>query len=585
MVWWDFTNTPFIIFSVIILITFSLIAFLSISFSLSNVKMQKNNLSIAHERNTVRVYIIDLKNNYVTYFTRSDLRVKMRITLSQFYLFFAENSVDKLKNWIYGICIDNRNLSDYIEVDVVSRRSKKSYYSILKKIKFDSKVGLLHLESHLMEYTSPNTTATKKSHGVLIGHVNKEDVKALIEKQKSLTGYTFCTRFFYTRNQIVAQDKVESIIIANLKNIVYKFAVDTSRTRQIVDEPGNEIMLFDLSMNDKEKALKLVANMCHEIKKTLGIKGYLDTVGFAIGIVENAQYYQDFNAIYKTAQQACIYAEQHALESYFYTRSSKLILSETGKYSQEISRLLKPGVLRYSFRAIINATKANVIGYFNTIKAPESPFSNFMEMSKYSAKVHRNKEFFAFISKNVINTYASMKHDEKALLFMPASLSDISFMFDTLMQISNIKNCPLVLVFEERDFDEEDIDSASVKHLFDSIKHEGISLGLLMHDQNLLLDPEIYSNFGYFIVGSSMIKEIRKSKFTRLSIHTLVEQLLKYKKPIIANDVEGWQAIELIVNSGIEYISSETISPSSPLILPLDKKRIERLHALSVKYQ
>ena len=82
-----------------------------------------------------------------------------------------------------------------------------------------------------------------------------------------------------------------------------------------------------------------------------------------------------------------------------------------------------------------------------------------------------------------------------------------------------------------------------------------------------------------------MIKEIRKSKFTRLSIHTLVEQLLKYKKPIIASDVEGWQSLELVVNSGIEYISSETISPSSPFILPLDKRKVERLKSLSIKYQ
>ena len=208
-----------------------------------------------------------------------------------------------------------------------------------------------------------------------------------------------------------------------------------------------------------------------------------------------------------------------------------------------------------------------------------------MEMSKYSAKVHRNKEFFAFVSKNVISMYASEKHSDTAKLFMPVSLSDISFMHETIVQIPQLKNCPLVLVFEERDFSEEEVDTASLRHLFESIKRENISLGLLLHDQNLLLDPEIYSNFDYFMVDNKMIKEIRKSKFTRLSIHTLVEQLLKYKKPIIASDVEGWQALELIVNSGIEYISSETISPSSPFILPLDKRKVERLTSISKNYQ
>lgn len=585
MAWWDFSNQQFVVFFSLVMTVIVLINLLIGTFAWSNARILANNYSITREGKSVRIYIIDLKNNNVIYFTRNDLKNKQRISLSQFYLFFNEKSVDKLKNWIYGICIENRVLSDYIEADIVSRRSKKSYYSILKKVKFDSKVGLLHLESHIMVYTSPSSEAIKRNRGVLVGHVNKEDVKKLIEKQKNLTGYTFCTRFFYRRSQVAIQDKVESIIIATLKNVVYKFAVATSKSRQIIDEPGNEIVLFDLLMSDKEKAVNLVANMCHEIKQVMGIEGYEENIGFAIGVVENAQYYQDFNAIYKTAEQACIYAEQHQLESYFYTRSNKLILSETGKYSQEISRLLRPNVLRYSFRAIINANKGTVIGYYNSIKAPESPFSNFMEMSKYSAKVYRNKEFFAFVSKNVISIYASEKHNEKAKLFMPVSLTDINFMHEIIVQIPQLKNCPLVLVFEERDFDEEEVDSASIKHLFDSIKREGISLGLLMHDQNLLLDPEIYPNFDYFIIDNKMLKEIRKSKFTRLSIHTLVEQLLKYKKPIIANDVEGWQAIELIVNSGIEYISSEAISPSSHMILPLDKRKVERLTSISQSYQ
>ena len=585
MIWLDFADKPFVIFFIITVTSLVLLILLIISFSLSNMKMANNMRSILREGKAVRLYIIDLKNNNVTYFTRGELRNKRVISLSQFYMFFSEDCIDRLKNWIYGICIENRALSDYIEADIVSRRTKKSYYSILKKVKFDSKIGLLHLESHIMEYTSTSNAPFRHNHGVAVGHVSKEEIKTLIEKQKNLSGFTFCTRFFYKRSQVAMQDNVEKIIVATLKNTIYKFAVTTNRNRQIIDELGNEIMLFDLQMNDKEKALKLVANMCHEIKKVRGIEGYDDTIGFTIGIVENAQYYQDFNAIYKTAQQACIYAEQHDLETYFYTRSNKLILSETGKYSQEITRLLTPNVLRYSFRAIVNTTTSSVIGYYNSIKAPESPFANFMEMSKYSAKVHRNKEFFAFVSKDIINLYASENRDKNVKLFMPVSLSDHSFMYETIMQIPSVKKCPLVLVFEERDFDEEDVDLASLRHLFESFKREGIHLGMLMHDQNLLLDPEIYPNFDYFIIGNTMIKEIRKSKFTRLSIHTLVEQLLKYKKPIIANDVEGWQALELIVNSGIEYVSSEAISSSSPLLLPLDKRKTERLKQLSMKYQ
>lgn len=585
MAWWDFSDIHFLIFFIITLSVFVLITAFIVSFSVFNQIDINSKRSITRESNTIRIYIIDLKNNNVIYFNKSNIKEKNNITLSQFYLNFKEEDVDKLKNWIYSICIENRTMNDFIEVDMVTQKGKNSYYSILKKIKFDSKVGLLHLESHLMKYISPNNAVIKKNHGVQVGHVDKGTIKELIEKQKNLTGYTFCTRFFYLSTQAAGLDKIERVTIATLKNVVYSFALYSTKPRQIIDEPGNEIVLFDLSMTDKERALKLVANMTNELKKTIGIKGYQRSIGFAIGVVENAQYYQDFGAIYKTVEQACIYAQQHNLSSYFYTRSNKLILSETGKYSQEISRLLKPGVLKYTFKAIVNVAEGETIGYINNISTPESPFKNYNEMTKYSAKVHRNREFFAFCSKNVVSRYASEKRDDNARLFMQASLTDLDFIFETIIQIPQIKECPLTLTFLERDFDEENVDMPTLHQLFDSLKREDIHSALILNDQNILLDPAIYSNFDYFIIAGSMLKEIRKSKFTRLSIHTLVEQLLKYKKPIIATDVEGWQAIELIVNSGITLISSETISPENAMILPIDRRRVDKLKSLANKYQ
>ena len=77
-----------------------------------------------------------------------------------------------------------------------------------------------------------------------------------------------------------------------------------------------------------------------------------------------------------------------------------------------------------------------------------------------------------------------------------------------------------------------------------------------------------------------MIGEIKKDNRIRLSIHTLIEQLLKYGKPIIATDLDGWQAIELIIKSGITNVSSDTISPTNDMLLPIDKKRMDKLVAM-----
>ena len=73
---------------------------------------------------------------------------------------------------------------------------------------------------------------------------------------------------------------------------------------------------------------------------------------------------------------------------------------------------------------------------------------------------------------------------------------------------------------------------------------------------------------------------VKKNNRVRLSIHTLIESLMKYSQPIIATDLEGWPAIELIIKSGISIVSSEAISPSNDMLLPLEKKKVTKLHEM-----
>ena len=81
-----------------------------------------------------------------------------------------------------------------------------------------------------------------------------------------------------------------------------------------------------------------------------------------------------------------------------------------------------------------------------------------------------------------------------------------------------------------------------------------------------------------------MVVEIKKNARNRLGVLTLVEQLLKYHKPIIATDLAGNQAVEIIIKSGINLVSSEGISASSEMLMPIDKKKLSRLHMLYDKY-
>ena len=63
----------------------------------------------------------------------------------------------------------------------------------------------------------------------------------------------------------------------------------------------------------------------------------------------------------------------------------------------------------------------------------------------------------------------------------------------------------------------------------------------------------------------------------RSKLHSLVEKLLRYNKPIIASDIEGWDAIEIIVRSGLKYISSEFFAPYDPMLNPIPNKSMKKV--------
>jgi hypothetical protein len=76
-----------------------------------------------------------------------------------------------------------------------------------------------------------------------------------------------------------------------------------------------------------------------------------------------------------------------------------------------------------------------------------------------------------------------------------------------------------------------------------------------------------------FAVGFKTFMDTR----IRSELHALVEKLLKYNKPIIASDIDGWNAIELLVRSGLNYISSESFAPYNQMIVPLPPKNVRKV--------
>ena len=584
MKWFDFSDLYFLTFTIISILVGSLLTFIIISYLISTHTDNKYIERMKAESTTVRVYIIDAKNNRVVYFNRSDLKDKKEIDVNSFYSHFHVNDIDKIKAWIYSICTNYRTADKYLEADVLVNHGKYTYFSLLKLLKYDPNEGIIHLESFILKYITPNNASNKKKKKALFsGVVKRSTMESLIVKEKSLKGFTFAIRFYYIRQKVLSNDKIERYMIMTLKNVIYPYASSPRISRQIIDSGDNELLLFDLRIATRDEAMVLATSIAHSIKKCIGVNGFSDSINFSIGVVENAQYYQDLDSMIAKAQEACMSAQHNGQEVLLYQKQATSLV-ETERYRQEVENLMRPNSLRFLFRPIFDVSKRRTLGYFEYVKAYDSPFASFAEMSKYAARVDLNKEFFAMIARYVIPKFASESQEDHWRLFMLVSLQDIDHMAEILNQIPQTKHIHLVLVFNEQEINEN---ASHLQLLNDSLKalhNNHFELAMLMQDKNLLLDPSVYTNFDYFVAGSMMIGEIRKNNRIRLSIHSLIESLLKYHRPIIATDLESWQAVELIIKSGIFHVSSEVIAASSDMILPIEKKKMEKVVSMADKY-
>ena len=284
MEWWNFKDTNFVIFFVIIVFILVLSLFVLITFLIVNNLFSKYEEKIKQESVSTRIFVVDVKHDKVIYFNRSDMKHKKELNLSGFYFHFHQNDTEKVQGWIYSIISDPKGCDQYLEADVLVNRGKSTYFSLLKLLKYDPQVGIIHIESHILRYITPQNYSSKKK-GVLTGVVKRSQMKSVISKGKSLRGFTFAIRFFYIRQKALTNEKIERYMMMTLKNEVYPYANNKRNPRQIVDESGNEILLFDVHIQSRDEAMQLAASISHSLKKCIGVNGYNDSVNFAIGVV------------------------------------------------------------------------------------------------------------------------------------------------------------------------------------------------------------------------------------------------------------------------------------------------------------
>lgn len=581
----NFQDTKFVIFFATLLILFLFLVGIIVVFAISRYSDRKFEERVDYESTTTRIYIIDVKKNKIIQLNKSDMAHKVTYDLYSFYSSFHPNDSERVKDWIFKICVNPKEAGEYLEADVlINGTARKICFSLLRLLDYKPESGLIHLESHILKYITPlNAPKKKNDNRAPVGIVKRSQIMQMVNSNKSLSGYSYCIRFFYTSQKVISNDKIERYMVMNLKNVIYTFANSPKLPRQILDNGDNEIFLFDLRISNNETALQLANSISRSLKKQMEVNGFSGYIDFAIGMVENKQFYQDYDVIEERAREACISGQTNGKDVVLYHRNASGNVDMI-KYSEQIEHLLNDGVLRYLYRPIINVKTSQTIGYFEFVKAYDSPFSSFSEMSKYASRINKNLELFTLVAKNVISKFSSEVQSSDSLLFLTVSMIDINNIASIINQIPHHDRVKIVLVFDEQEINENSQNIELLSSTLLGLRNNRFELALSLKDKNLLLDDRIYFMFHYFVVGSAMMEEVKHNNRIRLSLYALLESLMKYNRPIIATDLEGWQAVELIIKSGIQYISSDAVAPSNDMLLPVEKKKMEKVVQLANKY-
>ncbi len=581
----NFQDTKFVIFFATLLILFLFLVGIIVVFAISKYSDRKFEERVDYESTTTRIYIIDVKKNKIIQLNKSDMAHKVTYDLYSFYSSFHPNDSERVKDWIFKICVNPKEAGEYLEADVlINGTARKICFSLLRLLDYKPESGLIHLESHILKYITPlNAPKKKNDNRAPVGIVKRSQIMQMVNSNKSLSGYSYCIRFFYTSQKVISNDKIERYMVMNLKNVIYTFANSPKLPRQILDNGDNEIFLFDLRISNNETALQLANSISRSLKKQMEVNGFSGYIDFAIGMVENKQFYQDYDVIEERAREACISGQTNGKDVVLYHRNASGNVDMI-KYSEQIEHLLNDGVLRYLYRPIINVKTSQTIGYFEFVKAYDSPFSSFSEMSKYASRINKNLELFTLVAKNVISKFSSEVQSSDSLLFLTVSMIDINNIASIINQIPHHDRVKIVLVFDEQEINENSQNIELLSSTLLGLRNNRFELALSLKDKNLLLDDRIYFMFHYFVVGSAMMEEVKHNNRIRLSLYALLESLMKYNRPIIATDLEGWQAVELIIKSGIQYISSDAVAPSNDMLLPVEKKKMEKVVQLANKY-
>ncbi len=551
------------------------LVFLIVTFAMDIHRRREYEASLFDKVNSVRVYVINLPQNAVSYFNVLSLGKVKRESLNDFYRHFPSSEQKRVMNWINAIAESGTDESDLLEVDVNDTFDKKQYFSTLQVEAVDSKRKIIHLQSYLFKYMASSKSGSSgvNHHGL---STSKDFAKAINAKGKK-KGVSIVYRFIYKKTQKKDRD-IDPLVFNQLKNAL---AYILPPKGFLIACSGNELMLSDVQISERAKALFLARSGLILANRCLSLNALSNQIEVRCGAVEHYAHPASAEDIIAEARKMAelAYEEDQSIVWYEKGKENQAFLKDSS-YRTEVERIISEKKLVYFFRPIYAVKEGRPIGYFAKAEPKDTYFDSMDELKDYAARTQDDKELFTTVARNVIPLFVSERLSREEKLFLPVRTEERAYMLSVFPRIAKAKEANLVFLFDESDLlaHMDPGNPGSVNADILGIKAKGFEVAVYLDKAELTLPSVVYPAFDYYVCGfANSGSAAEMDARIRAKLHALVEKLLKYKKPIIATDIQGWGPIEILVRSGLEYISSQDFAPYDAMILPIPAKAMRKV--------
>ena len=572
-----FKNIDYNLFFLIVSLVLAFLIFLLVFIGMlvERKRLRHFHSRFSNDDSSPRIVTINSPHQNVTTFSLRDMANKQTETMSSFYSHFPSGERRRLISWIDGL-LDGHTENPYVVVALyaIKDRSQSLFYRVIKA---DPTIGVIHLECYSLDYSRPARSSAKI-------FSNEAEFAQALKVNGSATGMTFCFHLLRTKAPVDIHTDLPKAVAAHYARTISHYAIGNQK---VITLSPHEIALANFDYVNVSDAILFALWVKNGVEKEFAnfSRRYSKLGHYEVrcGIVVNKDLLGDSDEILKESRR-CAEAACNSAHPIIIFEKNKRIEStdDSMEFQTEIDRIIEERRISYSFRPIYDAKHMSIYGYISKASPVGTSFGSIDELKNFAIRADAQKTLFSSIVKHTIPRFNNERFNKEQKLFFPVRMDERATFVPFFTRYRSAKETNLYLLFREDDvtnaLDQPGIDEFIAQ--ISGLKAKGYRMALVMRGNTLALDRSLYSICDAFLVEFNDDTEGAIDAKIRSELHALVEGLLRYHKPIVAANLTTWEGIELVVRSGIDYISSDAFAPYQKMFKPVAEKNVERIRAM-----